>query len=251
MQNRVSLLVLTAILSCFEIGFTKELPYYASDVFLAPTRKDLIIVDFYLSEAGQTPRKAMLYSLPLKLGAGKPLDVSALYEWAFDGQKFATIQISTGEDFPIMKSTISLYDRNGAKSKLPGFGSSPKFVTSDQILYCREYSDDGALIAPQLTSFDIKTGERSKFYEFDDEFTCWTPDPADTTESVTGPISKWGGYVGTVYKKKSRNENFTYFIPWKGVYEKGVSKGAKLVIWQGNQTNSDNWPLQKPYLEKR
>lgn len=96
------LLAFPILVGCCGLGYSKDLPYFASEVFLSPTKRDLILVDLYSTEAGVTPRKAVLYSLPLNLNSGKQLEVSSRYEWSPDGQKLATIKvIDESINFPI------------------------------------------------------------------------------------------------------------------------------------------------------
>lgn len=245
------IVTLLILVGCSGLGYPKDLPYFASEVFLSPTKRDLILVDLYSTEAGVTPRKAVLYSLPLNLNSGKQLEASSIYEWSPDGQKLATIKvIDESINFPIMKSKISLYARNGEKLTFPGFGMSPGFLSADQMLYCREFSDEGDMTAPQLVMFDVKTGKRTVLYQFDPEFTFWTPDPADITEPVLKPINMWGGYRGTIYRKGSRNQIYTYVVPWEST-EKSPWKGAKLVMWEGDHTHSTYSPKTTPTIEKR
>ncbi|MDT8285592.1 MAG: hypothetical protein RQ748_00650 [Elusimicrobiales bacterium] len=242
---------LPILVGCFSLGYSKDLPYISSEVFFSPTKRDLILVDLYSTEAGAIPRKAMLYALPLNTNTGKQLEASRIYDWSPDGQKVATIKVlDEGINFPIMKSKINLYSRNGEKLDFPGFGTSPGFLSADQILYCREFSDEGDITAPQVVMFDVKTGKRTVLYQFDPEFTFWTPDPADITEPVLKPIIMWAGYRGTIYKKGSRNQIYTYVIPLEST-GKSPWKGAKLVMWEGNHTLSVYSPKATPTIEKR
>ncbi len=90
-----------AILCAFALAvtaspFASGAEFLISQVFLSPTKKDLIIIDYYNTEGGASPEKATLYALPLDDRPGRPILPALHYEWSPDGQYFGLMALNCG-----------------------------------------------------------------------------------------------------------------------------------------------------------
>ncbi len=227
--------------------------FVRSEIVQSPTQRDVIVVDYCMSEGCPEPTKAVLYALPLDPQAGKPITVGSRYVWSHDGQRFATYEWKKKAPAVTLElgsvdlgPTIVLYDREGRRMPFPGYGTSPIFAAADEILYYSELDDSGVTTGPRLVRYNLQTATRTTVFEFDDAYTFW-PEQVDCLAWPTSPEGTWGGYRGVIYKKDRLDEPYTFVVPWDPT-PRGPWRGKKLILWKGDLTPRRDWPKEDPTL---
>ena len=181
--------------------------------FLSPDGTQLIIVDYYASEAGPCPETAVHYSLPMEMNQHREIVAADRYEWSEDSQWFATQKwdANPATHSPVLKTRIVIYDRNGMEKESPGYGTSPTFLhAKEQFLYYCEFSDAGEVIPPMIVSYDMARKAKTVLHQFEGQFTFW---PEQYDIYVTPPCAiQHGGIRGLIRLKSDLYETYVFAL---------------------------------------
>ncbi len=205
--------------------------YSHSNIHSSRDRKSIIVVDYVSSEIGSCPERATLYTLPLDSGKRKEIFAVDRYEWSHESNWIVTQNWVPPEEldkhYPILKTTIVIYDANGNELSSPGFGTSPTFsIFKDEIIYFSEFSEKGERTSPKLIAYNIPKKEKKTIYTFDDKYTFWV-EQIDSFYNPKPVDYMWGGLRGTIRLKQSLNKNFTFVVSYTGELKEWI-KGDQM-----------------------